>query len=187
VRRRAASARRRSLGPLVDAAGEDPRGRSGRCGRGLDSSRNRSRRPRACSRLSRHFLIMEDADLSDESDQLAWITPTGRRRPRSRRPLRRSSAGPPPASTSPGSAAPLSSFRHGGGRVAPCGLRRRRSGGDGRRLSTAPVERLVPLYGVDMDEQRSPTRCRSSDAPSRGPRAAISDKKRSACRTCEGR
>jgi folate-binding protein YgfZ len=103
------------------------------------------------------FLIMEDADLSDQSDQLAWITLHG---PQAAHMASRI------ASQFGGSSAGIDVTGLGGAAlVAPTTVEaasRDAAFAAGAVKATAAdflrlrVERLVPLYGVDMDEQRSP-------------------------------
>jgi folate-binding protein YgfZ len=103
------------------------------------------------------FLIMEDADLSDESDRHAWVTLHG---PEAGLLAQRVAA------ELGGCAASIDVTGLGGAvLVVPRTVEAATRGAvlaGGAVEATAEdflrlrVERLVPLYGVDMDEQRSP-------------------------------
>jgi folate-binding protein YgfZ len=107
------------------------------------------------------FLIMEDADLSDESAEHAWITLHG---PEASAIARRVAAehGGSPAGIDVtglgGAALVIDRAAAAAARAAVLADRAQpqpveATAEDFLRLR---VERLVPLYGVDMDEQRSP-------------------------------
>lgn len=112
--------------------------------------------PRAHEYLA-SFLIMEDADLTDESATFAWLSLHG-----------------PEATSIAARIAERTAAAYGGVDVTGLGgaavvVRREKeeaarqvAAAEGAALASAEdwfrlrVERLVPAYGVDMDEQRSP-------------------------------
>jgi folate-binding protein YgfZ len=101
------------------------------------------------------FLIMEDADLSDDSTSLAWVPLHG---PAAYQIARAANVGGVAASidvTGLGGAALVVS-RHDEARAREALLGAGAAGATPDDFSRLRVERLVPLYGVDMDEQRSP-------------------------------
>ena len=103
------------------------------------------------------FLIMEDADLSDESEQYTWITLHGPEASAIARRVATEQGGAPAAIdvTGLGGAAVVVP-RATEAAARDAALAGGAVGATAEDFLRLRVERLVPLYGVDMDEQRSP-------------------------------